>query len=132
MEALSEILDFNDASAEDDKNKAIYHNAIVQIQHSIYNGPALPRTLWPVFVSDDYLTLLKQQRPMALIILAHGCVLAKYAPYRWFVHNWSVHITSSIAKVIDPVLEPRMSWPLKEWGLPYEGIGDCTPVLSKA
>lgn len=116
-EAVRLLLDLNAACTESEGDKAIYNDAILHIQGSLQRSSALPRTLWPIFVSDAYLVLLEQKRPMALVILAHSCVLAKYAPYRWFLHDWIICITIAIEKTIGPVWKQAMRWPLDEWGL---------------
>lgn len=116
-EAVRLLLDLNAACAESESDKAIYHGAILQIQGCLHRSSALPRTLWPVFISDAYLAHLEQKRPMALVILAHSCVLAKYAPYRWFLHDWIIRISIAIEKTLGPTWKQAMRWPLDEWGL---------------
>lgn len=127
MRALDELLRINTSSSDDEVCKAIYHGAIIQMQRSLDSGSALPRFLWPLTVSDEYLTLLEQRQPMALIILAHGCTLTKELPCRWFIHNWITHITNSIARQIDVPWRPTMRWPLEQCGLLLEAGG--TPTL---
>lgn len=123
-EAVRLLLDLNSACVESERDKAVYHGAILQIQGSLHRSSALPRMLWPVFISDAYVAHLEQKRPMALVILAHSCVLAKYAPYRWFLHDWIIRITIAIEKTIGPAWEQAMRWPLDEWGLtPQETEG---------
>ncbi|CAI7633820.1 unnamed protein product [Penicillium pancosmium] len=81
------VLDLtNKASADNEEDKAICHQAILSLQES----------------AQKFIALLQKKRPMALVILAYGCLLAKYAPYRWFMHNWPANVTNSIANLIDP------------------------------
>ncbi len=107
----------NKASADNEEDKAIYHKAILSLQESAQSVSVYPRLLWPVAVSPEFIGLLQKKRPMALVVLAYGCVLSKYAPYRWFMHNWAANVTNSIAKLIDPEWAPALRWPLDEFGL---------------
>lgn len=111
----------NKASADNEEDKAIYHQAILSLQESAQSVSVYPRLLWPITVSPEFIALLQKKlqkkRPMALVILAYGCVLAKYAPYRWFMHNWAANVTNSIAKLIDPEWMSALRWPLDEVGL---------------
>lgn len=62
--------------------------------------------------------LLRRKRPRALVILAHACVFAKYAPYRWFVNNWTVDIIKAIVGLLlDEGWKSALRWPLGEFGL---------------
>lgn len=97
------VLDLtNKASADNEEDKAICHQAILSLQESAQSVSVYPRLLWPITVSPEFIALLQKKRPMALVILAYGCLLAKYAPYRWFMHNWPANVTNSIANLIDP------------------------------
>ncbi|KAJ5033520.1 uncharacterized protein L3040_008635 [Drepanopeziza brunnea f. sp. 'multigermtubi'] len=96
--ALEELQQLNASSTDSDAMKTIYHDAIAQMQRSLDSGPALPRFLWPLTISDDYLALIEQRQPMALVILAHGCTLTKELPRRWFVHGWILNIILTISE----------------------------------
>ena len=115
MEALSALEILNAASPDSDEDKQTYQDTIINIKQSLQNGCALPRVLWSVTVSDEYMMLLEQNRPMALIILAHGAV--HHAPYRWFVHNLGPETVKFIERLLDPEWKPFLAWPLRELGL---------------
>jgi hypothetical protein len=165
MKALRKLLAFNTAFTEDEKEKAVYHETIVHLQRPLYGSIAFSRALWLVFTSDEYLKLLEQKRPMALVILAHGSGISKYGPVRWFASDLHLNMTCAIAKVLDPEVSdnvfalpssqsfvlrtfrkqflkraitnplfqwrPRMRWPLEEWGLMYDEVGNCIPDQSR-
>jgi hypothetical protein len=102
MKALRDLLAFNSAFTEDEKEMAVYHETIVHLQKPLYGSIAFSRTLWLVFTSDEYLKLLERKRPMALVILAHGSAISKYGPVRWFASDLHLNMTCAIAKVLDP------------------------------
>ena len=80
--AFEDLCHFNNIVFEDEEEGQVYHEAILHMQNSLQSSTTLPRLLWPINISDAFWSLLKEKRPMALIILAHGCALAKYGPYR--------------------------------------------------
>jgi hypothetical protein len=70
----------NKASADNEEDKAIYHQAILSLQESAQSVSVYPRLLWPITVSPEFIALLQKKRPVALVNLDYGCLLAKYAP----------------------------------------------------
>lgn len=112
--ALQELHDFNSASLDHGKERTICEDAIIGMQKSLRGGATLPRVIWPILLSDDFLRLLELKRPMPLIVLAHGCALSIFGPYRWFFHDWTMRAVRAIADVLDPVWLVGMKWPLME------------------
>lgn len=116
IEALQELYDFNANSQGNEEEREICEDAILGIQQSLYCGATLPRVIWPIILSSRFLHLLQLKRPMALVILAHGCALSKFGPYRWFFHEWTMRVGHAIADMLDPVWLVGMKWPLMELG----------------
>jgi hypothetical protein len=115
--ALQDLYDFNELSFCESVERSVYCNAIMQIQRSLQGSAVLSRILWPIVISDEFLLLLEQKQPMALIILAHGCAIARFGPYRWFLHKWIVNVARAISEILDPIWLVRLRWPLRELGL---------------
>merc|ERR1711939_426918 len=124
MSALDDLLTTNAISTDSYVHKAIYHDTIIQMQRSLDCGSSLPRILWPLSISDEYLALLEQRRDMALIILAHGCNLIMELPYRWYVHDWIRRMTSAIAEQIGGGWRESMKWPMVKCGVWLDDEGE--------
>jgi len=112
MKALGELQAFNSANTKDEKEKAVYDETIVHLQQPLYGSISFSRTLWLVFTSDEYLCLLEQKRPMALVILAHGSAISKCLPVRWFASDLHFNMTCAIARIIDPEVSSIGTLPL--------------------
>ncbi|PVH85486.1 hypothetical protein DL98DRAFT_511538 [Cadophora sp. DSE1049] len=121
MSALDDLLHTNTMSTDSYVHKAIYHDTIIQMQRSLDCGSSLPRIIWPLSISDEYLALLEQRRDMALIILAHGCNLIMEMPYRWYVHDWIWRMTSAVTEQIDGEWRESMRWPMVRCGVSLDG-----------
>jgi hypothetical protein len=102
-ESLQTLSNFNDVSTVNEEERKIYAQAIWSIQKALQTTRTLPRSLWPLLVSSEFVQLLEQKRPMALLILAHGCALVnESAPSRWFLNDWTMKLEYAIADVLDP------------------------------
>ncbi|KAG4434879.1 hypothetical protein IFR05_009639 [Cadophora sp. M221] len=129
MDALNDLLNINDMSPHSDVHKAIYRDTIIQLQQSLDCGSALPRHLWPLSVPDEYLALLEQRQPMALVILAYGSNLTQDLQLRWFVYEWIVHITNVIAGQVGEEWRESMRWPLSQCGFSPDEERDAMPLI---
>ncbi|CZR64537.1 uncharacterized protein PAC_14435 [Phialocephala subalpina] len=69
---------------------------------------------WPGVVPAGYLKLLHRQHPIALIILAHYCVLIKKIERVWYLRGLGQNLLSSIHEVISPEWRPWLEWPIKQ------------------
>jgi hypothetical protein len=67
-------------------------------------GPMIP----PQFIS-----LVEQQRPRALVILAHFCAMAKAVDDHWVFHGLAEREVYGLQKLIPSEWQWAMEWPLK-------------------
>ncbi|KAK7409086.1 hypothetical protein QQX98_008747 [Neonectria punicea] len=69
---------------------------------------------WPLRISDKYLDQLRRRDPIAMVVLAHYCVLLHYAETNcWFLEGWSKMTMQDIAKDLsDSSLQHLIEWPL--------------------
>ncbi|KPM38477.1 hypothetical protein AK830_g8108 [Neonectria ditissima] len=69
---------------------------------------------WPLRLSDEYLDLLRGRDPIAMVVLAHYCVLLHYAESTcWFLEGWSKTTIQNIANDLsDSPLQDLIEWPL--------------------
>jgi hypothetical protein len=69
---------------------------------------------WPARVSDDFVTLLSDEHPGALILLAHYCILLKQLESYWYMKGYSARLLSRIYTRIGQKWHPWMTWPLQD------------------
>ncbi|KAL0929778.1 fungal Zn binuclear cluster domain-containing protein [Colletotrichum truncatum] len=69
--------------------------------------------MWPGSMSKDYLVLLREQHPAALMLLAHFCVVAHMAePFCWFLEGWAKALMAVItAQICDSPWAEFIKWP---------------------
>jgi len=72
---------------------------------------------WPAQVSQDYLDLLKDRDPPALILLAHYCILLEPLESTWYMHGFRKRLLSRIYHQLDPEWQKWLQWPVEEIGL---------------
>jgi hypothetical protein len=73
--------------------------------------------IWPVQVSQDYLDLLKDRDPAALILLAHYCILLEPLESHWYMSGYSKRLLSRIYNQLNQEWRQWLHWPLEEIGL---------------
>ena len=69
---------------------------------------------WPVRVSRRYITLLRQRRPEALVVLAHYAVLLHYARDYWAVGDSGSFLIRSISSHLGDYWADWLAWPKQE------------------
>ena len=73
--------------------------------------------IWPAQVSQDYLDLLKDRDPAALILLAHYCILLKPLESHWYMSGYSKRLLSRIYNQLNQEWRQWLHWSLEEIGL---------------
>lgn len=56
--------------------------------------------LWPVRLHEDFMELLKSNRPEALIVLGFYCVLLHTQDSRWWIQGWPQNILKTVDKMV--------------------------------
>jgi hypothetical protein len=74
--------------------------------------------VWGNFVDDEFLGLLTQRNPMALVIFAHYAVILDQSKSLWWCANWGVRIVSAVASCLPDKFIPAIAFPLRSVGLP--------------
>jgi hypothetical protein len=72
---------------------------------------------WPARISQEYLDLLKDRDPGALILLAHFCILLEPLEGTWYISGFRKRLLSRIYKKLDQEWRQWLQWPLEEIGL---------------
>lgn len=73
--------------------------------------------IWPAQISAEYLGLLKQRDPVALVLLAHYCILLKPLESSWYMNGFTKRLLSRIVNQLDQTWHQWLEWPLEEIGL---------------
>jgi hypothetical protein len=89
--------------------RAARSNSLFTIWTAVY--------IWPVQVSQEYLDLLKDKDPVALILLAHYCILLAQLDSHWYMGGYSKKLFSRIYNQLDQEWRQWLHWPLEEIGL---------------
>lgn len=72
---------------------------------------------WPIVVPKDYLELLKEQEPKAMVILAHYAVLLHEQRSCWIFQHWGRCLIERIAAKLGQGWESALAWPKQIVGL---------------
>ncbi|PVH70904.1 hypothetical protein DL98DRAFT_597389 [Cadophora sp. DSE1049] len=70
--------------------------------------------LWPGMVSSEYMKLVYERRPEALVVLALYCVLLKQADWVWFLRRVGVKLLAAIEEALDTDWKPWIQWALEQ------------------
>jgi hypothetical protein len=69
--------------------------------------------VWPGTVSQQFIELIHQRRPEALIVLAHYCVLLKKVDSCWWLDGVGRKLLAAIDLELSPEWRPWIEWPLE-------------------
>ncbi|KAK9238659.1 hypothetical protein V1525DRAFT_400653 [Lipomyces kononenkoae] len=72
---------------------------------------------WPITVPPAYISLLKSRQPMALVILAHYCVILSWVDWCWWLTGWGERVIREIYRCLDARWRLSIQWPIKMVGL---------------
>jgi hypothetical protein len=96
------------------------HEAIEGIRWITRQRQGLPRQLrthvamaWPIIISFDYLQMLRQRRPEALVILAHWAVFLHHDRDFWVFGDTGQFLIESISRYLGAYWDDFMIWPNK-------------------
>lgn len=68
---------------------------------------------WLYRLPDEYIGLLEQKEPCALVILAAWSILLHYMQPVWYMRDWDVHVIHGILHTVHDDWKDWVSWPLK-------------------
>ncbi|OGE50073.1 hypothetical protein PENARI_c018G05458 [Penicillium arizonense] len=66
---------------------------------------------WLLDVSDDYLDLLRQEAPIALIIFGYWCACVRQIEWMWWMEGLSQRFMTQLLSVLDPKYREWLWWP---------------------
>lgn len=120
--SLTSLQFYNLAHTADAEERAVYQQAIWATSdifhcHMRVGSLQVPVLSWCAAVSEHYIQLLQEKRPLALVIYAHYCVLSKSASHMWFISKWPEMAVACLAKLTGPEWEEALKWPFEELGV---------------
>ncbi|KAK6206389.1 hypothetical protein QIS74_13560 [Colletotrichum tabaci] len=81
-----------------------------------FRGSAHVIFAWLYQVSDQYLKLLEEREPRALIIFAYFVVLVKQMESGWMWTRWPGHLISGVWQSLPPRWKIKIRWPMVRVG----------------
>ena len=66
--------------------------------------------LWPVLIPQEFVERLHAGEPIALIILAHYCVILHHLDSYWWMNGWARHIVRKIDRELDDNMQSWLQW----------------------
>ncbi|OQE47290.1 hypothetical protein PENCOP_c001G08112 [Penicillium coprophilum] len=106
--------------AADPSLRVIYQEALDELARTLGLAirPGIMRRLesadvfrWLLDVSDEYLNLLCQEAPIALIIFAHWCASIRQIEWMWWMEGLSSRLMTQLYSVLDPKYRDWLLWP---------------------
>ena len=67
---------------------------------------------WPAHISEEYITLLSERKPEALLVLAHYCIMLKMIDSFWFMKDCAARLLHQCRKNLSEEWHLFISWPL--------------------
>ena len=104
-----------------EKEFAVYSDAVSQLKLAWQKTHGTANTLtawdavhiWPALVSTEYLNLLEDRRPGALILLAHYCLLLEQSQSLWYMDGCAGRLLSFVCLHLDQKWHHWIEQPLQ-------------------
>lgn len=71
---------------------------------------------WPYLASSEYIEMLGQRQGVAMVILAHYCVLLQSLSGCWWMQGWPPYLIENIWQALDAQYRLWIQWPMEEVG----------------
>lgn len=102
---------------ESQLTKAVYSDAIDQLgaclsYTSQSSDPGLVGFSWILGIPPDFLDYLEDHQPLALIVLAHYCVVMYHLRERWWMGDWGLKVLEEIRARLGRDEVEKISWAL--------------------
>ncbi|CAI6094292.1 unnamed protein product [Clonostachys chloroleuca] len=114
------LVDHLEHSGLDQQVLATYRQTVKVLQYlfdSVHSSDTRRMTAlqeWPIRISTEYIKLLQQRRPEALVVLAYYGVLLHYAREYWAVGDSGRVLVSSISSHLGDYWANWLAWPQQE------------------
>jgi hypothetical protein len=68
---------------------------------------------WPSSLPDEYISLLKENDPISLVIFCHWSVGIGRGSQKWFLAGWAEQAIDLTVRLLGPEWHPALEWPTK-------------------
>jgi hypothetical protein len=124
-EALSCLEKHNERISQSVQNREMYDTAIQALRDCLQKlasnpGDRAAALTWLVFLEGSYVSSLKSNQPLALVILAHYGVVLHGLREHWFVQAFGVRVIEVIHLNLSEEWKPLVYWPMQQVGLKRE------------
>jgi hypothetical protein len=103
------------------EEKVACEDAIAELSQSfqhIYSGyDSVTVFRWPIVIKPIFISALRDRRPMAMVVLAHYCILLHTLDDRWWLEGWTRQLLHSIYNILDAAWRDCIRWPVEEVGV---------------
>ncbi|KAI9925716.1 hypothetical protein AWENTII_012175 [Aspergillus wentii] len=115
LQEANEAYGAHDATHETD----LYHDTIEKLEQmmSAMHGGMNSMTVvcrWAIRVESAYVDLLREHRPLALVILVHYCLALHFLRHNWCLDEWGVRVSKAIWFMLDDQWRPLAQWAMME------------------
>jgi hypothetical protein len=124
-EALSSLSRYNERRSESVDSHEMYKVAIQALRDCLKKIEANPGDRaaalnWLVFLESSYVSSLKSNQPLALVILAHYGVVLHGLREHWFVQDFGIRMVEMVHLSLTEEWRSLVHWPMKQVGLKGE------------
>jgi hypothetical protein len=104
---------------------AVYLDAFLKLRTTFFRAYIKGASLtiwdivhnWPAQVPDNFLTLLNDEHPGALILMAHYCILLRQLESYWYMRGYAARLLSRIQTRIGQKWYNWITWPVQAVGI---------------
>lgn len=73
--------------------------------------------LWMAQTPVLYFNQLRDRDPLALVILAHDCIVLHHMSQHWWIQSWGRQVLEAIRTALGPSWRGHIAWPLEAIGI---------------
>ncbi|CRG83389.1 putative transcriptional regulatory protein YLL054C [Talaromyces islandicus] len=117
--ALTHLHTLNDSIQNGIETHIAYREAIQRLGEMIatFHSGKISMTLcgkWAIKLSPLFLDCLQERQPLALIVLAHYCVLLHYLRRYWCLAPWPTRVFQAVWDTLDEKGQESLRWPMEQ------------------
>jgi len=114
-----------------DEEYRIYEKAAIELGYAFACADRLGENLnvwdmlkfWPMRQDVEYMYLLNDWHPGALILFAHFCILLNKMDGKWYLEGRSQRLMAHILQRLDAKWHCYVVWPMEKIGFQFEPVG---------
>jgi hypothetical protein len=107
-----------------DEEVLLYQEATIELGRAFSSARDISKfttwdalRIWPMKISDEYISMVYRWHPGALIILGHYCILLQKIETHWYFEGRATRLLSSVLKCLDEEWHRYLRWPMEEIGI---------------